>query len=209
MIFEYKELIFLISNMPQSGKNSQSSNKKNGSSAQAKKEQEVFMRVILVAIFIFALAGCGYTGPGLTSVISTSCANEYNFNNFRTCVNNIWFRNIVAQGYGSDPLAQQFNSRVQLLAQGVAEGQFSDTEAIINATNFAYQLRSIEQADMAAQNEALRQLLQGAASYTSPELPANTSPTSFSARCTRVGDISRQVFTFSGIVCPIGYAPSI
>lgn len=162
------------------------------------------MRVILVAIFIFALAGCGYTGPTLTTVISTSCSNEYNFNNFRTCLNNIWFRNIAAQGYGSDPLAQQFNSRMQLLAQGVAQGQFSDTEAIMNATNFAYQLRSIEQADMAAQNEALRRVLQGAASYTSPALPANNRPST--VQCRKIADISRQVFTFNGTVCPVGYA---
>ncbi len=34
------------------------------------------------------------------------------------------------------------------------------------------------------------------------------APAPTSVRCTRVGDFSRQVFSFNGIACPFGYAPS-
>jgi len=34
------------------------------------------------------------------------------------------------------------------------------------------------------------------------------APAPTSVRCSRVGDFSRQVFTFNGIACPAGYAPS-
>lgn len=35
-----------------------------------------------------------------------------------------------------------------------------------------------------------------------------TAPVQTSVSCTRIGDFSRQVFTFNGIACPAGYAPS-
>jgi len=37
-----------------------------------------------------------------------------------------------------------------------------------------------------------------------PNLPNTPSTVS----CTRMGDASRQVFTFRGIACPVGYAPA-
>ena len=35
-----------------------------------------------------------------------------------------------------------------------------------------------------------------------------TAPAPTSVRCARIGDFSRQVYTFNGIACPIGYASS-
>ena len=45
------------------------------------------------------------------------------------------------------------------------------------------------------------QILNGAGT---PSAPAATS----SSRCTRIGDISRQVYTFNSPACPAGYAPA-
>jgi len=169
----------------------------------------VHVSVWLVASALFA--GCAtFSSPGLTTVMATTCSNEITFNGFRSCVNSAWYANVVAQGYGSDPLVLQFNSRMQLLAQGVAQRQISDIDAISNATSLAYQLRAIEESEISRQNDALRRVLEEAARYPSnstPSRPTNSAPST--VYCTRIGDSSRQVYTFNSIACPVGYAPTL
>ena len=36
-----------------------------------------------------------------------------------------------------------------------------------------------------------------------------SAPVSLTSRCTRMGDTSGQVYTFSRIACPVGYAPAL
>jgi hypothetical protein len=154
-------------------------------------------------VIIFLLSACAsYTGPQLTSVMASTCANQSQFSGFRTCVNNFWYSRVVAEGYGNEPNALLFNNRMRLLGQAVAQRQISDAEAIINATNLAYQLRANEQAEIRRQNNALLQVLSG--TVTAPQ-----TNTTLRVSCTRIGDASRQIYTFSAIACPFGYAPSL
>ena len=171
--------------------------------------QRFHVSIWLAAPFLFA--GCAtFTSPGLTTVMGTTCANETTFNSFRSCVNNAWYANVVAQGYGSDPLVLQFNSRMQLLTQGVAQRQISDIDAISNATDLAYNLRAVEGSQIARQNDALRGMLEEAARYPSNSTPSRPTISPPSAvYCTRIGDGSRQVYAFNNIACPAGYAPAL
>lgn len=171
------------------------------------------LRTVMLLSVPLYLLGCatGYSGPGLTSVLSTTCAGKTSFTDFRACVSRSWYAGVIAQGYGTNLLVQQFNARMQLLGQAVDQKQMSDVQAIINATDLAYQLRSIESADLARQNEALQRTL----SRVSSSLPQNMNQSrprdmsSSSVSCIRFGDFSRQVFTFQGIACPPGYSPAL
>ncbi len=165
-----------------------------------------------VGLLLAMFSGCAtYSGPQLTTVMATACAGQSSFSTFRSCINTHWYSRVTAQGYGGDPRAQQFMNRMHLLGQAVSQGQISDLDAIANATNLAYQLRSIEQAEIARQNDALLQAL--SRSLATP--PASTSsrstvaPRQTTVSCTRIGDLSRQIYTFNGIACPAGYAPTL
>jgi len=165
--------------------------------------------MLLSGTLSLTLWGCAdFTGPTLTKVISTTCGNEIKFNNFRNCINRNWHDQVVAQGYGADPLAQQFNSRMRLLSEAVAQRQISDIDAISNAMNLAYQLKTVEAAQIDSQNEALLRNLSRAASVPQSSNPARTTSNIPQAvSCTKIGDFSGRVYSFRGIACPAGYAP--
>jgi hypothetical protein len=171
------------------------------------------LRPTLAALFSSAivLAGCAtYGGPQLTTVMSTTCANQSLFSRFRDCVNSSWYSAIAAAGYGNDPNVQFFNARMQLLSRAVSERRMSDSEAILNATDFAFQLRAAEQTEIARQNDALlRALSQAAAQTPSGTAAGNTGRSQAVVACTKIGDSSRQVFNFYGVACPVGYAPTL
>jgi hypothetical protein len=160
-----------------------------------------FYAPVLLALVI--TAGCAsFTGPGLTTVMATTCANQSDFKSFRNCINSAWYNNIEAQGYAADVGVNQFMKRMRILDEAVSNRQMSDIQAIMNATDFAYQLKAVEQAQLSRQNDALVQALSRSAATA--QVPNANSTVS----CSRIGDISRQVFTFRGIACPVGFVPN-
>ncbi len=166
-------------------------------------------RGVFFSFVIAGLSSCAsFSGPGLTTVMSTTCANQTSFNIFRNCVNSAWYNRIVAQGYSGDPGVNQFMMRMRILDQAVSNRQMSDMQAIVNATDFAFQLRAVEQAQLSRQNDALIQALSRGALATQPGYPTNLPGTASTVSCTRIGDASRQVLTFRGIACPPGFAPT-
>jgi hypothetical protein len=161
-------------------------------------------------IFSILLVGCStYGGPQLTSVMTTTCANQSSFGGFRSCINGAWYNGVVAAGYGNDPYVLLFNTRMQLLSRAVSERRLSDSDAIFNATDFALQLRTAEQAQIAQQNDAFLRALSQAATSTqnTGTSPPQNSPSRVVA-CIKLGDITRQIQNFYGIACPVGYAPA-
>ena len=172
--------------------------------------KKIVQSSILLFVIPISLISCAtYAGPGLTTVMSTSCANEFQFERFRACINSTWYSGVVAAGYGSDSGVLLFNGRMQLLSQAVAQRQLSDLDAIANATNFAVQLRAVEQAEMARQNEVLMRALSQAANpqTANPSRPLERAQSVVA--CTKIGDASRQIYNFYGVACPVGYAPAL
>lgn len=152
-----------------------------------------------ISIFLFS---CAYSGPQLTSVISNACSSSTQFVQFKNCINNFWYRQVVNQGYGNDNRVRQYNYRLDLLSQAVNSRQMTDIQAINDATSFAYILRSDEQAAI-QRNQALLQVISGTTRVTSPTTSAPST-----VRCSRIGDITNLVYTFNSIACPAGYAPT-
>jgi hypothetical protein len=166
------------------------------------------LRRALIPLSLVYLVGCAYTGPGLTTVISSTCSYAETLSRFRECVNNLWYSNVIAQGYSGDTNVQLFNRRLDLLAQAVNQRKMSDSEAISDATNLAFQLRSMEQSELLRQNAAMQQVLLQAATFQQAPTFLPPSTVSTSVKCIRIGDFRRQISTFSGVACPAGYAPS-
>jgi hypothetical protein len=142
--------------------------------------------------------------------MATVCANESRFDSYRRCIDDAWYRGVAAAGYASDSYVLSFSSRMRLLGRAVETGEMSDTAAIMNAMNFAQQLRGAEQAEISRQNDAFAQALSRAASESEraqSNYPSRSAPTI--VMCTKIGDRSNQVYSFYAIACPLGYASAL
>jgi len=166
----------------------------------------------VAGLFIPALfASCAtFKGSELTTVMVTACAYETTFINFKNCVDRAWNADLITQENRPESLALQFNSRMQLLAEGVTQQRISDIDAISHAINLAYQLRVLGESEISYQSAVLRQFLEESATNTSNTAPSPLKDKSpVTVYCAKIRDSSRQIYAFSGIACPFGYAPRL
>ena len=166
------------------------------------------INILALSLALISLAGCAtYSGPLLTNVIDGYCPGQKTFAQFENCINTYWYYPNTAAGQGNE-LVGIFESRMDLLRIYVSEGHMSDAVAIANSRSLAYQLRANERATARQANYQLMQVLSSAAATTN--LPRSQSaPTTPTSRCRRMGDTSGQIYTFSRIGCPFGYAPAL
>lgn len=75
----------------------------------------------------------------------------------------------------------------------------------VNCAAYAGTILQQQQQGLDQMQQGLRQMQQGSS------IPSNQNQNrtnQMNASCTKIGDRSRQVYTFNSIACPAGYAPS-
>lgn len=128
------------------------------------KLRSTYLRAYAISI-ITLVAGCIYTGPKLSDVVTSTCDAYEDYNGFFSCVERTWYSSVVAAGRQNDGRVKSIMAAGKSLRRGVEAGQVSDSAAIYQFQRAALKLADEDRAARSADLASIQQSFDRVGSY--------------------------------------------